>query len=81
MSADGEDELSCKVARGHVYLFRQTQPGAGMVFDTCAPGDPSDVDESGTLATGGYEFYVDAIAHSSGAASSAAADITLSLGP
>lgn len=81
VSADGDDELSCRVARGHVYLFRQTQPGAGFVFDICAPGDPSAVAESGSLPAGGYEFYVDAIANTSGGAASASADITLALGP
>ena len=81
VSANGTDALSCQVARGHVYLFRQTQPGSGFVFDTCAPGDPSEVSESGSLPAGGYEFYVDAIAHTQGGSASAAADITLSLGP
>jgi hypothetical protein len=81
VSANGTDALSCEVARGHVYLFRQTQPGPGFVFDTCAPGDPSAVSESGSLPAGGYEFYVDAIAHADGGSSNAAADITLSLGP
>ena len=77
VSASGTDALSCMVARGHVYLFRQTQPGSGFVFDTCAPGDPSAVSESGSLPPGGYEFYVDAIAHADGGSSNAAADITL----
>ena len=81
VSASGTDELSCQVARGHVYLFRQSQPGSGFVFDTCAPGDPSAVSESGSLPAGGYEFYVDAIAHTHGGGANAAADITLSLGP
>jgi hypothetical protein len=81
VSANGTDELTCQVARGRVYLFRQTQPGSGLVFDTCAPGDPSAVSESGSLPAGGYEFYVDAIAHTDGGSSNAAADITLSLGP
>jgi hypothetical protein len=81
VSADGDDELSCRVARGHVYLFRQSQPGSGSLFDTCAPGDPSAVNETGSLAAGSYEFYVDAIANTSGGGSSAAADVTLALGP
>ena len=82
VSANGADPLSCKAARGHSYLFRSTQPSSGFVYDTCAPGDPSEVDSSGTLAPGSYEFYVDAIASTGGAGTSnAAADVTLTLGP
>jgi hypothetical protein len=80
VSANGTDPLSCTSARGHSYLFRQTQP-SGIVYDTCAPRDPSQIASSGTLAAGSYEFYVDAIAHTNGGTSSAAADVTLTLGP
>jgi hypothetical protein len=80
VSADGTDPLSCTSARGHSYLFRQTQP-SGFVYETCAPRDPSAISSSGTLAAGSYEFYVDAIAHTNGGTSSAAADVELTLGP
>jgi hypothetical protein len=80
VSANGTDALSCTSARGHSYLFRQTQP-AGFVYDTCAPRDPSQIASSGTLAAGSYEFYADAIANTNGGTSSAAADVALTLGP
>jgi hypothetical protein len=78
VSANGNEALSCMVSRGHSYLFRQTQP-SGFVYRNCAPRDPSDIVSSGELATGSYEFYVDAIANGHGAA--AAADVELTLGP
>ena len=80
VSANGTDSLSCTSARGHTYLFKQTQP-SGLVYDICAPRDASEVASSGTLAAGTYEFYVDAIAHTNGGSSAAAADIELTLGP
>ena len=79
VSANGADQLSCTGARGHSYLFRSTQP-SGIVYDTCAPRDPSQIASAGTLAAGSYEFYVDAIANTGGGTSAAAADVTLTLG-
>jgi Subtilase family len=80
VSASGDEPLSCVVARGHSYLFRQTQP-SGFIYNVCAPRDPSQIASSGTLAAGGYEFYVDAIANTSGGSAAAAGDVTLTLGP
>ena len=74
------DALSCTSARATPTFVRQAQP-SGIVYDSCAPRDPSQIASSGTLAAGSYEFYVDAIAHTNGGSSSAAADVTLTLGP
>jgi hypothetical protein len=74
VSASGNDPLSCTGSRGHSYLFGPS----GFVYEVCAPGDPSGIASSGTLAAGSYEFYVDAITNGSGAA---AADVELRLGP
>jgi hypothetical protein len=81
VSASGNDPLSCMVARGHSYLFRSSPAPSGFVYNTCAPRDPSQIASSGTLAAGTYEFYVDAIANTSGGSAAAAGDVTLTLGP
>ena len=81
LSASGTDTASCQSARAHSYLIRSSQPGPGFVYDLCAPRDGSALSSSGTLPAGSYEFYVDAIAATSGGGASASADVTLSLGP
>lgn len=81
VSANGNDPLSCTAARGHSYLFRSSPQPSGFVYNTCAPRDPSQISSSGTLAAGTYEFYVDAIANTSGGSAAATGDVTLTLGP